>query len=539
MAAAGPLQERTLNIADELIEPFLVNDPVKVFHAYVRELAPQIELARRFGDRHMTDAFSRVAEQYAVLKNQIRAAGGGDVSKRLTKLEQQEESTLRAIERVRDRVLGIRGRMDPTASDTQRRLVEFNRGWRNWVSAAKLGGTALTGGASDLSRIMATHGFTPTMRKLIQLATSPAFRKLSKANARRLGAAVEVTLANRAHVAFDSAVTAGWTQKLANGVYRASGLNHLTDFYRTLTTTLLEDQVLRTASNVVSGRGISKAARTRLASLGLDEDALRAIHAEVQAHGATVDGIRTSGSMQWRDGGLAERYDAAVLKEARTLVMQPGAADRVAWMDSEMGRLLGQLKSFSLASPVRSTVHAVQMAGMGHYGHAVRFLGFMMTGGYLAHAARQLSAGKKPQTDPVYAAGEALSESAMLGILPDLLAPVGRRFGVLGESARFSDSNIASVFGGPAVGAGQDALEWVMTRSRGGISASDVQMLRRLLPYQNLFYARRLINALQGEAAESMDLKGADHATFRERMLRTDPLAPSSQRGTTGTGVGL
>lgn len=75
-----------------------------------------------------------------------------------------------------------------------------------------------------------------------------------------------------------------------------------------------------------------------------------------------------------------------------------------------------------------------------------------------------------------------------------------------------------------------------MIRSRGGVSASGLQMLRRLLPYQNLFYARRLINALQGEAAEAMDLKGADHATFGERLLRTDALVPSSQRGTTGTG---
>jgi hypothetical protein len=531
---AGPLQQRTLNIADELIEPFLVNDPVRVLHSYVRELAPQIELARRFGDKDMKEAFEQVAQEFDVLRNQARAKGAD--SKRITQLEQQEKSTLEALLRIRERVNGRAGRISSSTSDGQRRLVELARGWRNIVASGKLGATAITSIPSDLGRIVATHGFARTFGRLTKFAVSPAVRTLSKVQARRLGAAVEVTLASRVNVAFDGAITQGWTEGLANGVYKYTGLNHWTDFSRTLAASLLEDQVLKVADDVVAGRAVDAFARTRLASLGLDESALRAIAAEVKANGATVDGIRMSGSGNWRNAALAERYDAAVLKESRVLVMQPGAANKVWWMDSETGRVLGQLKSFSLASPVRATMEAVQHIGAGRYMRGGRFIGAMMVGGYLSHVFRQLVAGKLPETDPAKAAGEAFSESSLGGVMPDLAAPLGRRVGLFGESARFSDANVASTFGGPAVGTAQDALEFAMTRSRGGISASDLHMLRRLMPYQNVWWARRAINALEGESAEGLDLKGADVSTFGERFLRTDELLPSKERGTTGTG---
>ena len=132
--------------------------------------------------------------------------------------------------------------------------------------------------------------------------------------------------ARRVAVASDGAITEGWTQMLADATYRVSGLNAVTDFLRTLSATLIEDKILATAADVAGGKLISKARRTDLARIGLDVGMLKRIHAQVQEHGVNVDGVHTSGSMQWRDGALAEAYDAAIVKEARTLVLEPGAA---------------------------------------------------------------------------------------------------------------------------------------------------------------------------------------------------------------------
>lgn len=537
--AAGPLKERTLDIPDALIEKFLVNDPVKVARAYVRDLAPQVELAKRFGDVDMKQQIQSITDEYNVKREKVREAGGEskEISQALDHLTQQEQETQEALLRIRDRVLSRAGRLGQDASEGTRRAVKASRGWRNIVAASKLGGTAITGGAMDTAKIAAQYGFLPTVKKLTQLATSKEFRALSKTQARRAGSAVEVALSKRVQVAYDGAITEGWTQKMADGVYKYTGLNHITDFNRTLSATLLEDSVLKAAGKLSEGKALPKFERARLASLGLGEDELKAIAGQIAQHGGETGGIRVSGSADWTDKRLADIYDAAILKESKITVQQPGAADRVWWMDSETGKFIGQLKTFSLSSPTRLLSGGMQMAGNGEYAKAARFFGYMMIGGYLTHALRQVVAGKTPVTDPKTATFEAFTESGLGGVLPDVISPLGRRLGMFGESVRYSDRNALSAYGGPALGAMNDVYDFAFNRTQGGMSASDLHMLRRMLPYQNVWWLRREINALEGELAHGLDLEGADTANFADRLTRTDAVLAANQRGGTGTGI--
>lgn len=528
MPNAGPLHERTLNIPDNLLEKFLVNDPVKVAGAYVRELAPQIEVTKRFGDKDMTSAFQRVKDEYDVLR-----ARETD-SKKITKLSDNETQSLEALARVRDRIYGRAGRLSPTAGQGARTAVAIARGWRNFVASARLGVAALVSVPQDAARIMAQHGFANTMGKVSKLATSADFRALSKAQARRLSASIEVAMSRRVTVAYDGAATEGWTQALANGVYKWSGLNHWTDFGRTLSVTLLEDQVLKLAE---SGKPLTGWTKTSLAQLGIGDEELKGIAAEYAKHGGEVDGTRVSGSANWDDVALADRYDAALLKESRRLVKQPGAAHKVWWMDTETGKVVGQLKSFALSLPMSYAMPAAQMIGQGQAVRSARFVGYMMAGGAVAHVLRSYAAGKLPAQDPQTLAFEAFNEAGLAGVLPDLVSPLARRFGVVGESARYSDRNVLSTFGGPALGALGDAYDLAMNRTANGMSASDLHMLRRLLPYQNLWWLRRGINAVEGESAEQMGLKGAEAKDFGTRVIETTPLLPPNKRGGTGTGV--
>ncbi len=524
VAAAGPLKARTLAVPDALIEKFLVNDPIKVASAYVRDLAPQIELAKRFGDVDMKQRLQDISDEYNIKREAARESieDAKKLNKELERLTSEEKDTLEALVRIRDRVLGKAGRIDPNASEGQRRAVAAMRGWRNLVASARLGGTAVTGGIMDTAKIAAQYGFLPTVKKLTQLASSKEFRDLSKSQARRVGAAVEAALSRRVQVAYDGAITEGWTQALANGVYKYTGLNHVTDFNRTLAATLFEDSVLKAAQRVSEGKPLKAFERTRLASYGLGDDEMKAIAKEVAEHGGEADGIRLSGSADWSDKRLSDIYDAAVLKETKIAVQQPGAADRVWWLDTETGKVIGQLKTFALSSPTRLLAGGLQAAGHGRYDRAARFLGFMMIGGYLTHATRNIVAGKKPETDPAKAASEAIAESGLLGVMPDILSPWTRKFGIFGSSVRYADRNAAAAYGGPALGAFQDVWDIAYNRTEGGMSASDMHAARRLLPWNNVWFLRRGINALEGELSEGLDLQGADNASFGERVLRTD-----------------
>jgi len=529
---AGPLEARVLDIRDEAIEPFLVSDPVKIASAYVREMAPQVEITKRFGDKDARDIFQRVADDYMTK----RGLAGRDV-KRLDALQTEEKAIQDTLSRLVLRLYGRAGALAPEASIGQRTAAHALRGWRNLVAAAKLGSTAITGGVQDLSKIVGMYGFAPTLKNLTKLATSSAFRKLSRDNARRMGVATEVALARRVAVASDGAMTEGWTERLSNLTYSASGLNHVTDMWRTLAATLIEDKILKSARLVKSGAQLPKAETADLASIGISLDDLRRIADQVETHGTEVDGIHTSGSMFWTDPRLAEVYDSAIVKEARVAVMQPGVGDRVWWADSEIGKTLGQLKAFALSAPLRMTMAPVQLVGQGRYLAAARLTGALMVGGYLSHVFRQLAAGKEPVTEPGAAAGEAFAESGLGGILPDILSPFARRFGLFGESARYSDRNVMGAFGGPGSGLLADAYDILFNRTADGLSAADLQALRRLLPLQNLWYLRRAINALEGETAEALGLEGATADTFLGRAARTDALASSTVRGGTGTGA--
>ena len=526
VAKAGPLKERTLDIPDELIEPFLVNDPVKVARAYVRELGPQVELAKRFhGDVTLEGELSRLSDEVSALKQKVEKSDLPDKvkSEKLKEISKQATDSMDAIVRMRDRFLNKTGALSPSASKSERAAVRAARGWRNLVMSAKGGGIPIVGGIMDATKIIIHNGFLPTMTKAVQLAASKEFRQLSRAKARRAGSAVEVALSRRANVQYEGAITEGWTQKLVEGLFKYTGMNHIMDFNQMLSATLFEDRVIKAAKNI---DGLSKYELAELASLGLGKKELKAIAKQVEKHGGEVDGVGISGSALWNDEDIPELgkiYDAAVLKETRHAVQQPGVADRVWWMDSEIGKVVGQLKTFALSAPVRMALQPVQMASMGQYGRAARYVGFMMLGGYLTASLRGLIAGVKPETDPKKAVSSAITETGLLGVIPDVLGPAGRRVapGWFGKG-KYSDRDIFSAVGGPAIGQGVDAWDILFNRTADNrVSANDAHAIRRMLPWQNAWMFRRAINGLEGEISEALDLKGATNQTFFERVVET------------------
>ncbi len=87
---------------------------------------------------------------------------------------------------------------------------------------------------------------------------------------------------------------------------------------------------------------------------------------------------------------------------------------------------------------------------------------------------------------------------------------MGPTFGTAG-----SVYNMTSQLFGPPPGAPAGTkTEWTQ---------SDVHRIRQLLPLQNLFYLRRVINAVEGEAGQATNAKGATRKNFVERIAETKP----------------
>jgi hypothetical protein len=57
----------------------------------------------------------------------------------------------------------------------------------------------------------------------------------------------------------------------------------------------------------------------------------------------------------------------------------------------------------------------------------------------------------------------------------------------------------------------------------GTLEQKDVERFRRLLPAQNLFYIRRLFNAIEGEVGEAIGAEGATTQDFTDRLIDEVP----------------
>ncbi len=60
---------------------------------------------------------------------------------------------------------------------------------------------------------------------------------------------------------------------------------------------------------------------------------------------------------------------------------------------------------------------------------------------------------------------------------------------------------------GPSFDALGDALYVAGSASRGDLKASDLHKMRKLGPFQNLFYARQVLNEIEGGIAEGLGLE--------------------------------
>lgn len=75
---------------------------------------------------------------------------------------------------------------------------------------------------------------------------------------------------------------------------------------------------------------------------------------------------------------------------------------------------------------------------------------------------------------------------------------------------------------GPTFGAGEDAFKVAGMAATGELTRSDIRAARRLLPCQNLFYLRALLNHLEGEVAE----EAGGQMKRKTRIASTIKIAP-------------
>lgn len=502
----GFLKNRTFGIRDELIEEFLEDDIEMIMRRYVRNVAGQIELKKRFGNLHLRNHKQAIQEEFEALRQEVQYSDKSPSKKEkaLAKLDGQEKDVIRSIDFARDKILG-RYEYDLDSSGWAR-TVDAALSWQYMTS---LGGVLLTS-SLDVWRHPMQQGFARVFGKqLPALIAGNKGTKINRELARKYAGIAEIIHNSRlAHMAglsdpYQVSTPAEIAiQKMTDRFSKLTGLPYWNQFHKEFAGALIID---RAVENMVKGIDNISAKEARwMRHLGLGDMATQA--KALQASGALekVQGIWTINPDKLPDF-LVEQFFAGVKKEIDTTIVSKGMGDAPLFTETNIGRIVSQFKSFGAASNQRMLIRGMQ----DDTGNFVGGLAGMVTSGMFVYMLKQLEAGREIDDNPNTWLVEGLDRSGAFFLFfeaNNIWEKVGgygayQALGAKDPASRFASRNAVGAAMGPLFGTANDLLAILGNGARllnpnaeFDPTPGDVKALRRTIPYVTLPYWRFLVD---------------------------------------------
>ncbi|WP_271896332.1 hypothetical protein [Candidatus Phyllobacterium onerii] len=501
----GPLKERLLKIESAKIQDFMELDIEKVLRAQTRTMSADIEISKKFGDPTMKEEIRKIHDEA-----DRRIAQATD-DKQRTKLEKARKASVRDVEGIRDRLRG----QYALPSNPDSLVLRAGRISRNLNYLRLLGGMTISA-FPDLGKIVFNHGLTSTFRDgFIPLITNFNAVRLAGEEVKLAGTALDMVLDSRAMAMADITDTYGRHSRIERGI---DELTHkygvvslmapwnaaIKQFSGLVTMTNILNAAERVAKGMPEGKDVSK-----LAAGGIDSDLAERIAKEFATHGDKQGNVMLAKAADWGDREAREAFRTAVVREVDRIVVTPGQ-DKPLWMSTELGKTVGQFKSFGVSSMQRTMLAGLQQRDAA----TLQGLLVMMGLGAFTYYAKQSIAGREVSDDPAVWVVEAFDKSGVAGWFMDAnnIAEKATR-GRVGLSAitgkqvsRYASRNVTGAFLGPSADALADIFQVSGSVFAGDTSKSDLHKVRQLIPLQNLFYLRSILNQVEESAGNSLGL---------------------------------
>ncbi len=499
----GPLKERVFTIQDELIEDFLESDIDLVARQYQRTMGPDVELNRMFGEVDGKETFEAMDLSYERLRK------AATTEKERTRLNLKQEHDKRDLQAMWDRLRGTYR----TPDDPNSFIIRANRTLRDVNFLRMLGGMTLSA-IPDLARPIAVNGLRPVGRALKALAFAPKEFKMARLEAKKAAVGLDMVLNGRA------ASMAEISDIYARGTSFERGLRSTADAFGKITLmsqwnsslkqfsgVVTQDRLLEQAVKFADGT-ISKNNLRRMAAAGINKEMADRIAGQFKKHGDEGT-IKLSNGHKWDDREALETFRASVLKDVDRTILTPGEGEKPLWTSSETGKLIFQFKTFASVAH-----HKILLADLQHR-DLQALNGFLISVGLggMTYGLKQFVADRPISDDPAKIIVESLDRSGGFGYFWDLnnLAEKATR-GHVGVNplvgappmSRYASRNIVGAAAGPSFGTAKDILDVVGGAASGEFTQKEFRKLRKLMPGQNLFYMRRLLNELEKEAGRGL-----------------------------------
>ena len=525
----GFRKHRMLDIPYEQKSKFLLNDVESISDRYLRSVVPDIELTRMFGSKNFQDIWEPIArdlDDYAsYLQTRTTDAKGKSITpeqraKQTADFANIRQSWANQFSALIDRLRNVRG-MPEDPNDIGYRAGRF---MLNWNVATMMGPAAITS-IPDAGRGVMAYGLGTVFRE----SWRPFVRGFADADAaqltahvkrelRGIGVGVESYSQARATAMLDIFETYGAQTRLESGAEwlakmtpKIALFGPQTDLNKWLTGRVSMNKFISSMQDVMSGTATAEQ-RAMLADNGLDANYVRRIWAELQSEQGgtryqTPDGeILLPNVESWRDMEAVRAWSAAMKRESDRIIIRPGL-ERALWSDgSILGRMLFQFRSFTMAANSKMLMSGLQQRDMALF-NIVQGTMFSLALGATSYYIWAMTAGERQREEMRNASwqhwmDQALYRSGLLGIFSEAQA-IGSSIPATRPFTTFANDDLpgrraSSIMGailGPSFGKIEDiagVLAGIDEPTQGTLNTA-----RKLLPYQNVFYLRQGLDAVQ------------------------------------------
>jgi hypothetical protein len=507
IAERGPLKRRALDFLEyDEIADFLNNDATEVVKNYARIMSTDIELAKAFdNDLTLQNSLDDIADEYS------KATKEAKTPEERIKISKEKKRIIADVEAIRDILRGNYGNPEDPDSIITRTFQSARK--LNFLQ--KMGGVVISS-ISDMANPIAIHGFkrwTPALQNLI---TNIQGIKLNVAEAKLAGNIIEKTTLGRmssmAEIGdpFHSG-RSSFERLLDNGVKLMSKINLMplwNDANKSFSSVITQQRIINESINWTN-KTIKENDRTYLSFLGIGENEANIINEQINKFGYKDGNLWVANTKDWDDYGAVFNFRNALNTDVERTIVSLGAGDIPLFMNKEIGKTIGQFKSFAFASTQQVLIARLQQKDMAALSGFISAISL----GMLTYYLKTIGAGKEPSQDINKWIVEGIDRSGYLGILMEVNnisekvtgGKVGINALIDGEvMSRYASRNITSTLLGPTLGQVQDATSISSAISKGEITETDVKDFRQFLPYQNLFYLRSIFDEMEDSLKETV-----------------------------------
>jgi hypothetical protein len=516
-----------------------------VLNVYTRTVGADNTIARAFGNADMSEVLTRLTDESQKAIKAIREAktkkGEPLTEEAKNKLEFETNAFYGQLRNdiytLLERARGMRGiPKDPDSASARLGQIALHLN-----NVRYMGGAAIAS-IPDPARVVQKHGLLRTFRDgFIPLITNLKEVKMSAREARLAGTANEIASHSRLNAltnVFDDTYRGTTAERGLHYISTRMGivsvLAHWTQAWQAFDSVVANAQLLDSIGLVMGEKGSAadlKKATEFLASVNITPDIAETIYKQVTngIGGNNIRGTRLPNTELWDTSqpnvkNARRAYRAALAGTIDDTIIKPGF-ERPTWGDANLGwRLFGQFKSFALSSTQKTVMAGLQEHDMAY----VNGMMISLAMGALSYYLYAVAAGGKTYDTMQKSiaegnwelwADEAISRSGQTAIF-DSVQRVANRIPVINKVSSFSGGPRTKSVGGGVVeeltGPTGDLIRKLGSIvSTGDLNAPNYGMdrhtehlARQLLPFQNLFYTRRLLDQIENATGDAFGLEG-------------------------------